>query len=97
MIYQVRSFSTLNFSKRYLKSREEVRLHVKEVVRLSNEFRKNPGAHSGEISSWGATVTDEQIRTGIEILVIDDFKLPNWTDLFGKEVEISLPYFSKKN
>lgn len=91
IMYQIRTFNSLCFSKKYVKTKKELNDHIKEVISATNKYRKgNPDEAKNR--KWEKTVNKKDLEEGIEVLSIDNDLLPEFQSILGKYQGITDPY-----
>ena len=90
-MYQFRTYGHLCSSKRYLKTKEECKAHLKKVIEATNEFRLTITIAQRNSRSWGKRVTSIEVVNSIEAIKIDEVVNPEWKTLLGDAKEITDP------
>ena len=91
MMYQIRTFFPLCCSRNYYDSRDLAQGHLADVIRATNELRKEMVEEEAAKYGWTHPVTAAEIEIGVEMIDIDEEQFPGWEKYFGKEQSITAP------
>ena len=90
-MYQVRTYNRLATSKKYFKTKDEIKEHLRQVFKKTREFER--GMSDADLSElrWNVRISEITAISSVEITRIDTDLIPNWESLFGKVSEIHKP------
>lgn len=88
MIYQIRTYHDIGYSKKYFTNYADVKKWLAHVVSKAEELRSKTHEKALKSRGIGLEVSKRELELSCEIIRINEEACPEWQTLFGAECEL---------